>query len=144
MSVCLTFSSNFSNFEMVQLFSLKLFLYLNFFLHFQDIIVILFEQFYFYQNVASEVANKLCESVALKLEGSVCGTFQSVQSTVKESMTESLLKLLTPKRRIDIIRDVMEVIFLVFSIFSKFLVSIFNEGLNLLPGNLRSKTMDDN
>jgi len=60
------------------------------------------------KNVASEVANKLCESVAMKLEGSVCGTFQSVQSTVKESMTESLLKLLTPKRRIDIIRDVME------------------------------------
>eukprot|EP00088_Acartia_fossae_P032063 TRINITY_DN3287_c0_g1_i1.p1 TRINITY_DN3287_c0_g1~~TRINITY_DN3287_c0_g1_i1.p1 ORF type:complete len:647 (-),score=238.60 TRINITY_DN3287_c0_g1_i1:552-2492(-) len=60
------------------------------------------------KNVAAEVANKLCESVAMKLEGSVCGTFQSVQSTVKETMTESLLKLLTPKRRIDIIRDVME------------------------------------
>jgi len=60
------------------------------------------------KNVAAEVANKLCESVSLKLEGSVCGTFQSVQSTIKETMTESLLKLLTPKRRIDIIRDVME------------------------------------
>jgi len=60
------------------------------------------------KNVASEVANNLCESVSLKLEGSVMGTFQSVQKTVKETLTESLLKLLTPKRRIDIIRDIME------------------------------------
>jgi len=60
------------------------------------------------KNVAAEVANKLCESVALKLEGSVMGTFQSVQTTVRESLTESMVKLLTPKRRIDIIRDVME------------------------------------
>merc|ERR1712112_405733 len=36
------------------------------------------------------------------------GTFQSVQRTVRDTLTESLLKLLTPKRRIDIIRDVME------------------------------------
>jgi len=60
------------------------------------------------KNVASEVANSLCDSVSMKLEGSVTGTFQSVQNSVKETLTEALLKLLTPKRRIDIIRDVME------------------------------------
>jgi len=60
------------------------------------------------KNVASEVAMSLCESVSSKLEGSVMGTFQSVQRTVRDTLTESLLKLLTPKRRIDIIRDVME------------------------------------
>lgn len=60
------------------------------------------------KNVAAEVANKLCESVSLKLEGSVMGTFQSLTRTVKDALTESLMKLLTPKRRIDIIRDVME------------------------------------
>jgi len=60
------------------------------------------------KNVAAEVANSLCDSVSLKLEGSVMGTFQSVQNTVKETLTEALIKLLTPKRRIDIIRDVME------------------------------------
>lgn len=60
------------------------------------------------KNVASEVAMSLCESVSAKLEGSVMGTFQSVQRTVRDTLTESLLKLLTPKRRIDIIRDVME------------------------------------
>ena len=41
------------------------------------------------QNVAAEVANKLCESVSLKLEGSVMGTFQSLTRTVKVSYRHS-------------------------------------------------------
>lgn len=60
------------------------------------------------KNVASEVAESLTESVMVKLEGSVMGTFQSMARTVKESLTQSLMKLLTPKRRIDILRDVLE------------------------------------
>merc|ERR1712203_158887 len=60
------------------------------------------------KNVASDVAINLCNSVTNKLEGQICGTFQSVQGTVKESMNTSLMKLLTPSRRIDIIRDVLE------------------------------------
>jgi len=60
------------------------------------------------KNVASEVASSLIESVSAKLEGSVMGTFQSLQRTVKDSLTASLMKLLTPKRRIDILRDVLE------------------------------------
>ena len=38
------------------------------------------------KNVASEVANSLCDSVSMKLEGSVTGTFQSVQNSVKVSL----------------------------------------------------------
>merc|ERR1712037_600281 len=60
------------------------------------------------KNVASEVADKLCQSVASKLEGKVLGTFSTVHRTVKETLVESLVQLLTPKRRIDIIRDVIE------------------------------------
>jgi len=60
------------------------------------------------KNVASEVATDLIESVMVKLEGSVMGTFQSLQRTVKDTLTAALMKLLTPKRRIDILRDVME------------------------------------
>ena len=60
------------------------------------------------KNVASEVAEKLCQSVASKLEGKVLGTFSTVYHTVKETLVESLVQLLTPKRRIDIIRDVLE------------------------------------
>jgi len=60
------------------------------------------------KNVASEVAANLTESVMVKLEGSVMGTFQSLARTVKDALTQSLMKLLTPKRRIDILRDVLE------------------------------------
>jgi len=60
------------------------------------------------KNVASEVAASLTESVMVKLEGSVMGTFQSIARTVKDALTQSLMKLLTPKRRIDILRDVLE------------------------------------
>merc|ERR1740131_516062 len=60
------------------------------------------------KNVASEVAESLIESVLVKLEGVVMGTFQSLQRTVRDALNESLMKLLTPKRRIDILRDVME------------------------------------
>lgn len=60
------------------------------------------------KNVASEVAASLIESVSVKLEGSVMGTFQSLHRTVKDTLTASLMKLLTPKRRIDILRDVLD------------------------------------
>jgi len=60
------------------------------------------------KNVAAEVAADLCKSVSNKLEGKVMGTFSTVHRTVKEALTESLMQLLTPKRRVDIIRDVYE------------------------------------
>ena len=60
------------------------------------------------KNVASEVAANLTESVMVKLEGSVMGTFQFLERTVKDALTQSLMKLLTPKRRIDVLRDVMD------------------------------------
>merc|ERR1719150_1235525 len=60
------------------------------------------------KNVAAEVAEGLCKSVANKLEGKVMGTFSTVHRAVKEALTESLMQLLTPKRRVDIIRDVYE------------------------------------
>lgn len=60
------------------------------------------------KNVAADIAIKLCESVAAKLEGKVLGTFESVASTVKNTLTESLVQILSPKRRVDILRDCME------------------------------------
>jgi signal recognition particle receptor subunit alpha len=38
----------------------------------------------------------------------VLGTFDSVASTVKTTLTEALVQILSPKRRIDILRDAME------------------------------------
>lgn len=60
------------------------------------------------KNVALDIAEKLCESISNKLEGKVLGTFTGIAATVKESLNDSLIQLLSPKRRIDILRDVME------------------------------------
>uniref|UniRef100_A0A2I9LPS3 Signal recognition particle receptor n=1 Tax=Centruroides hentzi TaxID=88313 RepID=A0A2I9LPS3_9SCOR len=60
------------------------------------------------KNVATDIAEKLCESVSAKLEGKVLGTFSGIASTVRNTLTESLIRLLSPKRRIDVLRDIME------------------------------------
>ncbi|XP_045120832.1 signal recognition particle receptor subunit alpha-like isoform X2 [Portunus trituberculatus] len=60
------------------------------------------------KNVAAEIAGKLCQSVGKKLEGKVLGTFEGITTTVRNTLTESLVQLLTPKRRLDILRDVVE------------------------------------
>lgn len=60
------------------------------------------------KNVAADIAIKLCDSVAAKLEGKVIGTFETVASTVKNTLTESLVQILSPRRRIDILRDAVE------------------------------------
>ncbi|TNN74986.1 Signal recognition particle receptor subunit alpha [Liparis tanakae] len=60
------------------------------------------------KNVAAEIAYQLCDSVAKKLEGKVMGTFTTVASTVKAALQDSLVQILQPKRRVDILRDVME------------------------------------
>ncbi|ALC49030.1 Gtp-bp [Drosophila busckii] len=60
------------------------------------------------KNVASEIAIKLCDSVATSLEGKQMGTFDSIANVVKDALTQSLVRILSPKRRIDIIRDALE------------------------------------
>ncbi|XP_064595569.1 signal recognition particle receptor subunit alpha-like [Liolophura sinensis] len=60
------------------------------------------------KNVAAEIAQKLCDSVATKLEGRVLGTFSGISSTVKQTLNESCVQILSPKRRVDILRDALE------------------------------------
>jgi len=60
------------------------------------------------KNVAADIAQKLCDSVGTKLEGKVLGTFDSVANTVKATLTDALVQILSPKRRIDILRDALE------------------------------------
>ncbi|XP_026948824.1 signal recognition particle receptor subunit alpha isoform X1 [Sagmatias obliquidens] len=88
------------------------------------------------KNVAADIAVQLCESVANKLEGKVMGTFSSkylpgpgsawvgithprrpprpppfllaVTSTVKLALQESLVQILQPQRRVDMLRDIMD------------------------------------
>ncbi|KAL0123833.1 hypothetical protein PUN28_005991 [Cardiocondyla obscurior] len=60
------------------------------------------------KNVAADIAQKLCDSVDTKLEGKILGTFDSVANTVKTTLTDALVQILSPKRRIDILRDALE------------------------------------
>ncbi len=60
------------------------------------------------KNVAADISEKLCESVATKLEGRVLGTFEGLSATIKSTLSEALVQILSPKRRIDILRDVFE------------------------------------
>ncbi|KAK6122316.1 hypothetical protein DH2020_043936 [Rehmannia glutinosa] len=58
------------------------------------------------KNVAEEIAEKLCESVAASLEGKRLASFTRISSTVQAAMEEALVRILTPRRSIDILRDV--------------------------------------
>lgn len=58
------------------------------------------------KNVAEEIAEKLCESVAASLEGKKLGSFTRISSTVQAAMEEALVRILTPRRSIDILREV--------------------------------------
>ncbi|XP_058206990.1 uncharacterized protein LOC131320332 isoform X2 [Rhododendron vialii] len=58
------------------------------------------------KNVAEEIAEKLCESVAASLEGKKLASFTRISSTVQAAMEEALVRILTPRRSIDILRDV--------------------------------------
>nr|XP_043609364.1 signal recognition particle receptor subunit alpha [Erigeron canadensis] len=58
------------------------------------------------KNVAEEIAEKLCESVAASLEGKKLASFTRISSTVQTAMEDALVRILTPRRSIDILRDV--------------------------------------
>ncbi|KAK9815382.1 hypothetical protein WJX72_002707 [[Myrmecia] bisecta] len=58
------------------------------------------------RNVAEEIAEKLCESVATGLEGKKLGSFTRIGSVVRNAVEEALTRILTPKRSIDVLREV--------------------------------------
>ncbi|CAF2068747.1 signal recognition particle receptor subunit alpha [Brassica napus] len=58
------------------------------------------------KNVAEEIAEKLCESVEASLEGKKLASFTRISSTVQGAMENALIRILTPRRSIDIMRDV--------------------------------------
>jgi signal recognition particle receptor subunit alpha len=58
------------------------------------------------KNVASEIAESICESVSQSLIGQTHGNFKSISATVKAAMADALTRILTPKRHIDISREI--------------------------------------
>ena len=65
-----------------------------------------FKQQLMAKNVAHEIAEKLCESVAKSLEGKKLG-YASVKSTVYHAIEEALTRILTPARQVDIMQGIM-------------------------------------
>ena len=58
------------------------------------------------KNVAEDIAEKLCESVASSMIGKQLKSFSSLGTMTKLAMEEALTRILTPKRSIDVLRDV--------------------------------------
>lgn len=65
-----------------------------------------FEQHLINKNVAAHIAHDLAEAVQAKLVGTKCNTFSSIKSIVISSLRESIERILTPHRTIDLIRDI--------------------------------------
>ncbi|KAF9174425.1 hypothetical protein BGX21_005070 [Mortierella sp. AD011] len=60
------------------------------------------------KNVAADIAQHLCDSVAKGLEGQTLGSFKSIQAHVKQSMELALKRILTPKTSVDLLRDIAQ------------------------------------
>ena len=59
------------------------------------------------KNVASDIADKLCTSVSMQLDGKKYSSFQGINKEINNAVQDSLTQILTPKRRVDILRDVV-------------------------------------
>ena len=58
------------------------------------------------KNVASEIADALCDSVAASLEGKRQAALTSLAGTVRNAVEAALTRILTPPRGVDILADV--------------------------------------
>lgn len=58
------------------------------------------------KNVAAEIATKLCDSVMTKLEGQQVNTVLGFKGFVKNALEESVLRILSPNRNVNILRDI--------------------------------------
>lgn len=61
------------------------------------------------KNVAADVAEKICVSVSNKLIGKTLQTFERLSTFIRQAVRESLVTILTPKRNIDILRDIADI-----------------------------------
>ena len=59
------------------------------------------------KNVAAEIADNLCGSVLEQLEGKTLSSFTTVRSAVQQALRDSLSQILMPRRKIDVLREVI-------------------------------------
>eukprot|EP01087_Luapelamoeba_hula_P010125 TRINITY_DN2667_c0_g1_i1.p1 TRINITY_DN2667_c0_g1~~TRINITY_DN2667_c0_g1_i1.p1 ORF type:complete len:642 (-),score=141.05 TRINITY_DN2667_c0_g1_i1:55-1938(-) len=58
------------------------------------------------KNVAAAIADELCESVCVSLEGKTLSSFKRIRTEVRNTMEEALTRILTPKRNIQLLREI--------------------------------------
>jgi len=58
------------------------------------------------KNVAADIAAKLIESVSTKLEGQTVNTWLGLKGFVRSALEESMLRILSPNRNINILREI--------------------------------------
>ena len=58
------------------------------------------------KNVAAEIAIKLCDSVSTKLEGEHVNTWIGLKGFVKGALEDSMLRILSPNRNVNILREI--------------------------------------
>ncbi|KYQ94416.1 signal recognition particle receptor alpha subunit [Tieghemostelium lacteum] len=61
------------------------------------------------KNVALDIAEKLVDSIGASLVGKKLSTFQGINSIIKQNMEEVITRILTPKKNIDILREIQNV-----------------------------------
>ena len=59
------------------------------------------------RNVSVEIAAEICQQVEKTLVDTKTASFTSIQQTVGEAMVESIQRLLTPNRNIDILKEAL-------------------------------------
>ncbi|CAH0491178.1 unnamed protein product [Peronospora farinosa] len=60
------------------------------------------------KNVASEVADELCESVITTVVGQRLESFSRISTVVRKALEAALLRILTPKKSTDVLREVLQ------------------------------------
>eukprot|EP00049_Salpingoeca_infusionum_P025328 m.18616 g.18616 ORF g.18616 m.18616 type:complete len:619 (+) comp7919_c0_seq1:180-2036(+) len=60
------------------------------------------------KNIAVNISDKLCEAVEQRLVGTEKPSFTRTKTVVKQCLEETLTHLLTPKRNLDILRDIQQ------------------------------------
>jgi signal recognition particle receptor subunit alpha len=60
------------------------------------------------KNVAADVAEKICQSILMKLSEKTFETFESLTTSIRQAMRDTLMMILTPKPSVDILRDIAD------------------------------------
>lgn len=59
------------------------------------------------KNVSAEIAQEICNSVEQSLIDTKTASFTTIRATIQEALVESIQKLLTPKKNIDILKEAL-------------------------------------